>query len=372
MGKFIEFSSSDRKVTLVDTRLPLYGAICKTLIAKGSTSPFTLSQNKDVTQATDSVAETSILSDIRVACRSLTGNTVSSPVLAADGDKFKVIDTELAEQIVNASKGLTVQKMLSVKITKNSKPVAGKRGRPAGAEANRGPKAAKPAKGLRFRLEADGTKVQLGRGKPSPYWTIVNDSGKVLQKAAPAKVKAAKVSRAPTAKVAKVGRFYMLDGVLTPFGAGRPSAVKLENECDSAGLHIANVAAVKLTPAAKKAVANQEVASLKSELSDLKAMMAMFLKAQGISMPVAEVVAETPVVPEVVETVAEVATVAPVKAEKPAKVAKAKVEKPVKAPRVVKPKIVNDDDDLAGDDSEFIAESSFSMDSDGFVVTDCE
>lgn len=381
MGKFVEFSVSDRKVSIIDNRLPISGAVCKALIEKGSLTPFGLAQMDSVKQASESTAETFILSDVRMACRSLSS---TSPILKQNGDKYEIGDRELADQIVNASAGLTVTKALAksavAKSAKGKGNQPAKRGRPAGATANRGPKAAKSAKVQRFQVMDDGSKRLLGKGKPSPYWTIVDGNGNVLQSAVvkAVKVKTPKVAREPKAKAAKIGRFYMLDGVVTPFGAGRPSAVKLENECDSAGLHIENAPVVRRTPTSKKAVENQEVTALKSELNDLKAMMAMFLQSQGISMPTVT----TPVVkPEVVETVV-VST--PVVTEKPVKAPKSATPK-AKSPKskrvTVKAGKVNDDAELDDDADveltgvDFTEESGdagFSMGSDGFVVTDID
>lgn len=182
--------------------------------------------------------------------------------------------------------------------------------------------------------------------------------------------KSMKVNRNPT-PVSKGKRFYLLNGVVTPFGLGKPGVEKLSNECTQAGEKIDNSAQVALMRQPKQSAGvssgnSSKITQLEAQIAQLTAMMTAFVagqvpqQTQAVTVaPAAAEVAKVEVA-QVTETVAET--------PKPAKPAKADKPKSAKAKKIV-------EDDPYG---EFVNASAeleaepIAFGSDGFVVTEID
>lgn len=186
-----------------------------------------------------------------------------------------------------------------------------------------------------------------------------------------------KVKRNP--KQAATLRYYLKDGVVTPFGRGKPGFDKVSNECTQAGEKIDNsslVAAMR-QPKVATAAKSSKITELETQIAQMAEMMkAMQQMMMGAAIP-QQVQAVTVPAPVAQVAKVEVAQVTE-KVEKPAKAPKAaKVQaKPAKAAKVSKAKENVEDDDpygsFANNVSDLSEDEPIAFGSDGFVVTEID
>lgn len=388
MANTTEIVKGDRKILISNDFLPLYGAVLGTMAGKpNGLTRFGVLRDGKVTQALAARGihkETAQVMEIDKVFTSLQGKgmlTVSSDKshLASIVSEYNDLAKEVAE--------------VAGKIVLPA-PTA-KRGRPAGSggksqgSVKRNPA---PTKAKRFSL-VNGKVVAWTIGKPSKdqRLTECDEKGKIIADiaainamyAAKEAAKSMKVKRNP--KQAANLRYYLHNGEVTPFGRGKPSFDKLNNECTQAGEKIDNSArlAAMRQPSKSGGGNSSKVSQLEAQLTEMREMMAKMMLAMGAGAAVAAapaVAAATEVPAKVQEKVVEPAKPAKVKEEKP------KAEKPVKSkpskpskPKVEKVKAsakLDADEDAyeayAKVSNEFDDDEPIAFDTDGFVVTDID
>jgi len=268
----------------------------------------------------------------------------------------------------------------------------GKRGRPAGSgkaatgKGNSVKRNPAPAKAKRFSL-IGGKVIAWSIGKPSKDQRLseCDENGKIIADvaainaayAAAEEAKSMKVKRNP--KQAATLRYYLKDGVVTPFGRGKPGFDKVSNECTQAGEKIDNsslVAAMR-QPKVATAAKSSKITELEAQIAQMAEMMKVMQQMMmGAAIP-QQVQAVTVPAPVAEVAKVEVAQVTE-KVEKPAKAPKAaKVQaKPAKAAKVSKAKENVEDDDpygsFANNVSDLSEDEPIAFGSDGFVVTEID
>jgi len=387
MSNVIELTNGDRKVLIGKDNVALYGAVLGTLVGKphGVTRFGTLKDAKvaAVLQSRKIMKETDQVNEIGKAFTNLhsrgfvtlTGDKVQSATLVSSF-------ADLAQEVMQMAEKIELPKV-----------EGGKRGRPAGSgksatgNGNSVKRNPAPVKAKRFSL-IGGKVTAWTIGKPSKdqRLTECDENGKIIadiaaieaQYSAMEAAKTMKVKRNPTA--AKTLRYYWKDGVVTPFGLGKPGIEKLSNECTGAGEMIDNSAKVATMRQPKAATAAKsskisgleaQNAALQAQVAQLAEMMKAFM-AGGVLPQVPQQVqpVAAPVV-QVPETVVE-------KVAKPAKAAKApKAEaKPAKVAKPAKAKAIVEDDDpygnFASNVSDLGDDEPIAFGSDGFVVTEMD
>lgn len=270
----------------------------------------------------------------------------------------------------------------------------GKRGRPAGSgkaatgKGNSVKRNPAPAKAKRFSL-IGGKVVAWSIGKPSKDQRLseCDENGKIIAdiaainaQYAEKEAKSMKVKRNP--KQAATLRYYLKDGVVTPFGRGKPGFDKVSNECTQAGEKIDNsslVAAMR-QPKVATAAKSSKITELEAQIAQMAEMMKVMQQMMvGAAIPQQVQAVTVPVlsVPQSGKTSVNVAQVTE-KVEKPAKAPKAaKVQaKPAKAAKVSKAKENVEDDDpygsFANNVSDLGDDDPIAFGSDGFVVTEID
>jgi len=401
MSNIVEVIKGDRKVLLSKDFLPLYGAVLGTLVGKShGISRFGVLKDSRVAAVLQSckiTKETDQVNEINKAF----GGLQSRGLIALSGDKVQSASlisgcAELAQEVVQVAEKIELPKV-----------EGGKRGRPAGSaksapskgnSVQRNPATPKDKKVQRFSL-VNGKVTAWTIGKPSKDQRLneCDQKGNIIADiaainaayAAAEEAKAMKVQRNPTAKVGGK-RFYLKNGVVTPFGLGKPGFDKLSNECTQAGELIDNSALVatlrqpKVATAAKSSKFNEleaQNAALAAQVAQLAEMMKAFLTGGGLPQIPQQVQAVTvaPAAAEVAKV--EVAQVTETVTEKPAKPAKAAKSatskaKPAKAAKVAKSKDIEDEEDpygsFANNVSDLDDEEPIAFGSDGFVVTEID
>ena len=277
----------------------------------------------------------------------------------------------------------------------------GKRGRPAGSgksatgKGNSVQRNPAPVKAKRFSL-IGGKVIAWSIGKPSKDQRLseCDEKGNIIADidainavyAAAEEAKAMKVQRNPTAKVGGK-RFYLKDGVVTPFGLGKPGFDKLSNECTQAGELIDNSALVATLRQPKPATAakSSKISELESQIAQMAEMMKVMQQMMmgGMVPPIAQPIQAVTVAPAAAEVakVEPVAQVTETVVEKPAKAAKSAKSstskaKPAKAAKVAKSKDIEDEEDpygsFANNVSDLGDDEPIAFGSDGFVVTEID
>jgi hypothetical protein len=392
MSNVIEFKAGKRNVMIQKDNVPMVGAVLATLTEKPlglsrygvlkSPRVASLLQGRKITKEADQINEIGkTFSDLHgKGLISLSGDKVQTA-------KFVNDYADLAKEIVEMAEKTTV----------STATTTAKRGRPAGSgksatsKDNAVQRNPAPVKGKRFFL-LNGKVTPFGVGKPNKDKLLseCDENGKNIADIAAIEArftaqeasKVAKVQRNP--KVSKSLRFYLKDGVVTPFGLGKPGYDKLSNECTQAGEKIDNTALVatlrqpKAAPAAKSSKINELEAQIAQMAEMMKVMQQMMMgaaipqqvQAVTVPAPVAEVAKVEPVA-QVTETVVE----KPAKAAKSAKSSTSKA-KPAKAAKVAKSKDIEDEEDpygsFANNVSDLGDDEPIAFGSDGFVVTEID
>lgn len=388
MSNVIELMKGDRKVLIGKDNVALYGAVLGTIVGKphGVTRFGALKdpkvaavlQSRKITKETDQVAEigkafTNLQSRGFV---SLVGDKVQSATLINDY-------ADLAQEVMQMADKIELPKV-----------EGGKRGRPAGSgkaatgKGNSVKRNPAPAKAKRFSL-IGGKVVAWSIGKPSKDQRLseCDENGKIIAdiaainaQYAEKEAKSMKVKRNP--KQAATLRYYLKDGVVTPFGRGKPGFDKVSNECTQAGEKIDNsslVAAMR-QPKVATAAKSSKITELEAQIAQMAEMMKVMQQMMmGAAIPQQVQAVTVPVlsVPHCGKTSVNVAQVTE-KVEKPAKAPKAaKVQaKPAKAAKVSKAKENVEDDDpygsFANNVSDLGDDDPIAFGSDGFVVTEID
>lgn len=385
MSNVIELMKGDRKVLIGKDNVALYGAVLGTIVGKphGVTRFGALKdpkvaavlQSRKITKETDQVAEigkafTNLQSRGFV---SLVGDKVQSATLINDY-------ADLAQEVMQMADKIELPKV-----------EGGKRGRPAGSgkaatgKGNSVKRNPAPAKAKRFSL-IGGKVIAWSIGKPSKDQRLseCDENGKIIADVAAInaayaekEAKSMKVKRNP--KQAATLRYYLKDGVVTPFGRGKPGFDKVSNECTQAGEKIDNsslVAAMR-QPKVATAAKSSKITELEAQIAQMAEMMKVMQQMMmGAAIP-QQVQAVTVPAPVAEVAKVEVAQVTE-KVEKPAKAPKAaKVQaKPAKAAKVSKAKENVEDDDpygsFANNVSDLSEDEPIAFGSDGFVVTEID
>lgn len=385
MSNVIELMKGDRKVLIGKDNVALYGAVLGTIVGKphGVTRFGALKdpkvaavlQSRKITKETDQVNEigkafTNLQSRGFV---SLVGDKVQSATLINDY-------ADLAQEVMQMADKIELPKV-----------EGGKRGRPAGSgkaatgKGNSVKRNPAPAKAKRFSL-IGGKVIAWSIGKPSKDQRLseCDENGKIIADVAAInaayaekEAKSMKVKRNP--KQAATLRYYLKDGVVTPFGRGKPGFDKVSNECTQAGEKIDNsslVAAMR-QPKVATAAKSSKITELEAQIAQMAEMMKVMQQMMmGAAIP-QQVQAVTVPAPVAEVAKVEVAQVTE-KVEKPAKAPKAaKVQaKPAKAAKVSKAKENVEDDDpygsFANNVSDLSEDEPIAFGSDGFVVTEID
>lgn len=209
MNSSVEFVQENRKVLVANKHLPLFSGVISALSSK-PLATFGVRMTKEFTKAAESQGYRG--HDKQLDCAKDTlALAESKGILVKDGTtygingEFRAIADDIVAY-VNSSEQFK-QKGGKVVNTKAS-------GRKAGSKV----KTEKASKSAKFRIDEAGKLVRLTRGKPSPFWMIVEapeDSEgcenspdfKVLQEPAEKQEKAAKSKgSAKTAKVKKISQ----------------------------------------------------------------------------------------------------------------------------------------------------------------------
>ena len=363
MSNVTKFAVSNREVLLSNDSIALAGAALRVL-----------TRNPDFP-----VSRFGILKDSRVLEVLKSGKVFKEPEQLAQIGKvfselhakgFVVLSGEKAPkaQIVSDYAELAKEVVDMAEKIELPKVEAAKRGRPAGTGAvNRN-----PVKAKRFYL-VDGKVQPFGVGKPNKDKLLAecDENGKNIADIAAIEAlyaareaKTMKVNRNPTVNKSK--RFYLKDGVVTPFGLGKPGIEKLSNECSQAGEKIDNSAQVALMRQPKQGGGSSggntsKISALEAQIAQLTQLV-QALAVGGI--------------PQQVQAVTVAATAAEVAKVEVAQVTETKAEtpKPAKAAKTAKAKKVIEEDPYetfvngsAELDSEPVA-----FGSDGFVVTEID
>jgi|694.fasta_scaffold149314_3 hypothetical protein len=391
MSNVIELMKGDRKVLIGKDNVALYGAVLGTIVGKphGVTRFGALKdpkvaavlQSRKITKEADQVAEigkafTNLQSRGFV---SIVGDKVQSATLINDF-------ADLAQEVMQMADKIELPKV-----------EGGKRGRPAGSgkaatgKGNSVKRNPAPAKAKRFSL-IGGKVIAWSIGKPSKDQRLseCDENGKIIADIAAInaayaekEAKTMKVKRNP--KQAATLRYYLKDGVVTPFGRGKPGFDKVFNECTQAGEKIDNsslVAAMR-QPKVATAAKSSKITELETQIAQMAEMMKVMQQMMmGAAIP-QQVQAVTVPAPVAQVAKVEVAQVTE-KVEKPAKAPKAaKVQaKPAKAAKVSKAKAKSQDDEDIDENDAYANFASISGDlgdddpiafgSDGFVVTEID
>lgn len=372
MSNVIEFAVGERKVMFVKDNLPLLGAVLGTLTEKPmglsrygvlkSAKVAEVLKGRKITKEPEQVAEIGkAFSDLHgKGMIELSGEKVQTA-------KFINDYAALAAEVVQMAEKTEVS---------TEQTTTAKRGRPAGS-VNRNPA---EVKAKRFYL-LNGVVTPFGVGKPDKAKRLAecDEKGNNIADVAAIEAlyaereeaKTMKVNRNPTVNKSK--RFYLKDGVVTPFGLGKPGIEKLSNECTQAGEKIDNSAQVALMRQPKQGSGSSggttsKIAGLEAQIAQLTQLV-QALALGGIPQ---QVQAVTVAPAAAVEAKVEVAQVTETKAETPKQAAKpAKADKPAKSAKAKK--IVEEDpyetfvSESAGLDDEAVA-----FGSDGFVVTEID
>jgi hypothetical protein len=393
MSNVIEFKAGKRNVMIQKDNVPMVGAVLATLTEKPlglsrygvlkSPRVASLLQGRKITKEADQINEIGkTFSDLHgKGLISLSGDKVQTA-------KFVNDYADLAKEIVEMAEKTTV----------STATTTAKRGRPAGSgksatsKDNAVQRNPAPVKGKRFFL-LNGKVTPFGVGKPNKDKLLseCDENGKNIADIAAIEArftaqeasKVAKVQRNP--KVSKSLRFYLKDGVVTPFGLGKPGYDKLSNECTQAGERIDNTALVATLRQPKQSSGtggnSSKINQLEAQLAQLTEMMKAMMTG-GFAAPVPQQVQQV-TVPAAVAEVAkvEVAQVTETIVEKPAKAAKSakpstSKAKPAKAAKVAKAKDIDEDDDpygsFANNVNDFGDDEPIAFGSDGFVVTEID
>ena len=384
MSNVIEFAKGDRKMLISKDFLPLYGAVLGTLAGKPSgINRFGVLKDKRVALVLQASKITSEVAQVREIDKVFT-TLQGKGMLAVSGDRVQTATlisdyADLAAEVTEAAGKVEL-----------SAPAAAKRGRPAGSGAgSQGSGAVKrnPATAKRFWLSG-GKVLPFGRGKPTKDKLLAecDEKGKnianveaINARFAAQEDKRMMVKRNPVQKANL--RFYMLNGKVTPFGRGKPSFDKLNNECTQAGEKIDNSERVAAMRQPKSGGGNtSKVNALEAQIAQMQEMMAKMLAAMtvgAVAMPAAAVAAEVPA--KTAEKTVEAPKPAKAKEEKPKaeKPAKSKASKP-KSPKVekVKASAALDEDEayenFAKISDDFGDDEPIAFGSDGFVVTEID
>jgi len=387
MSNVIEFAKGERKVLVSNDKLALTGAVLGSLAGKSSgVTRFGVLKNKRVFEVLAAAGCRDEVKQVQEITNTFT-TLQSKGIIALSGDKVQTAMiasefAELASEVTQAAEKVELSPVTT-----------GKRGRPAGSGANsqgsvkRNPA---PAKGKRFSL-VNGKVVAWTIGKPSKdqRLTECDEKGNIIADIAAInalysaqEAKSMSVKRNP--KVSAKLRYYWHNGVVTPFGRGKPSFDKLNNECTGAGEKIDNSAIVAaMRQPGKSGGGNaSKVNQLEAQLSEMRDMMAKMMLAMGAgaAVAVAPAVAAAQVAAPTQETKVEPAKPAKAKAEKPKaeKPAKSKPSKPSK-PKVEKvskvAKLETEDDAYeayASVSSDLGDHDPIAFDTDGFVVSEID
>ena len=387
MSNVIEFVKGDRKVLLSKENMPLYGAVLCNLKGKASgVTRFAVLKDANVVkvlQASKITGEVQQVNEIGKCFQ----NLQLKGIISVSGEKVQTASlindcAELAQEIIEQAGKIELPATTTAK-----------RGRPAGTGAkSQGSTQVKrnPVKVQRFWLN-DGKAIAFQRGKPSfamlsqecdANGKIIADISKLKQPKAVGG-KSMSVKRNPVEKANL--RYYLLNGEVTPFGRGKPSFDKLNNECTQAGEKIDNssVVAAMRQPKAGNAGNSSKIGALEAQIAQMAEMMKVMqqmMMGAAIPQQVQQVASVEVKVPEtVIEKQA--APIAPAKAEK-VKETKDKPAKATKAPKVEKVKNSRKVEKVETEDDAYEAYANISNDlgdddpiafgSDGFVVTEMD
>ena len=387
MSNVIEFAKGDRKVLVSNDKLALTGAVLGSLAGKSSgCTRFGVLKNKRVFEVLSAAGCRDEVKQVQEITNTFT-TLQSKGIIALSGDKVQTAMiasefAELASEVTQAAEKVELSPVTT-----------GKRGRPAGSGGNsqgsvkRNPA---PAKGKRFSL-VNGKVVAWTIGKPSKNQRLTecDEKGNIIADIAAInalysaqEAKSMSVKRNP--KVSAKLRYYWHNGVVTPFGRGKPSFDKLNNECTGAGEKIDNSAIVAaMRQPGKSGGGNaSKVSQLEAQFAEMRDMMAKMMLAMGAgaAVAVAPAVAAAQVAAPTQETKVEPAKPAKAKAEKPKaeKPAKSKPSKPTK-PKAEKPskvaKLETEDDAYeayASVSSDLGDHDPIAFDTDGFVVSEID
>jgi len=384
MNNVIEFVKGDRKVLVSNDKLALTGAVLGSLAGKSNgVSRFGVLKNKRVFEVLSAAGyrdEVKQVQEITNTFKTLEGKGI----IALSGDKVQTASiasefADLASEVVQAGEKVEL-----------SAPTTAKRGRPAGSGAKsqgsvkRNPA---PTKAKRFSL-VSGKVVAWTIGKPSKdqrlsecdeKGNIIADIAAInaLYSAKEAKSMSVKRNPKPQANL----RYYLHNGTVTPFGRGKPSFDKLNNECTQAGEKIDNSARVAAMRQPKAGGgSSSKVNQLEAQLAEMRDMMAKMMLAMGAGAAIATpAVAVAQVVAPTAETKVEPAKPAKAKEEKPKaeKPAKSKPSKP-STPKVEKVKASAKLDEadayenFASVSNDLGDDEPLAFGSDGFLVTDLD
>ena len=387
MSNVIEFAKGERKVLVSKDKLALTGAVLGSLAGKSSgCTRFGVLKNKRVFEVLAAAGCRDEVKQVQEITNTFT-TLQSKGIIALSGDKVQTAMiasefAELASEVTQAAEKVELSPVTT-----------GKRGRPAGSGAKsqgsvkRNPA---PAKAKRFSL-VNGKVVAWTIGKPSKNQRLTecDEKGNIIADIAAInalysaqEAKSMSVKRNP--KVSAKLRYYWHNGVVTPFGRGKPSFDKLNNECTGAGEKIDNSAIVAaMRQPGKSGGGNaSKVNQLEAQLTEMREMMAKMMLAMGAgaAVAVAPAVAVAQVAAPTQETKVEPAKPAKAKEEKPKaeKPAKSKPSKPSK-PKAEKSsnvaKLETEDDAYeayASVSSDLGDHDPIAFDTDGFVVSEID
>ena len=380
MSNVVEFAVGERKVMFTKDNLPLLGAVLGTLSGKANglsrfgvlkdSKVVKVLQSRKITKETEQVAEVGkAFSDLHgKGVITLTNGKVPEAKIVSEYN-------DLSNEVIQMAEKIEVPAVTGAK-----------RGRPAGsgkaAEGNDNSVQRNPApiKAKRYSL-IGGKVVQWSIGKPSKDQRLseCDEKGNIIadieaitaQYAAAEEAKSMKVNRNPTAKVGGK-RFYLKDGVVTPFGLGKPGVDKLSNECTQDGEKIDNSAQVALMRQPKQSSGtggnSSKINQLEAQIAQLTQLMQALVTGGLPQIP--QQVQEVTVPAAVAEVVkVEVAQVTETAAEKPAK-----ADKSAKAAKSAKAKKIVDEDpyETFVNESSSVEAEPIAFGSDGFVVTEID
>ena len=388
MSNVIEFAKGERKVLVSKDKLALTGAVLGSLAGKSSgVTRFGVLKNKRVFEVLAAAGCRDEVKQVQEITNTFT-TLQSKGIIALSGDKVQTAMiasefAELASEVTQAAEKVELSPVTT-----------GKRGRPAGSGAKsqgsvkRNPA---PAKAKRFSL-VNGKVVAWTIGKPSKdqrlsecdeKGNIIADIAAINALYSAKEAKSMSVKRNP--KVSAKLRYYWHNGVVTPFGRGKPSFDKLNNECTGAGEKIDNSARIAaMRQPGKSGGGNaSKINQLEAQFAEMRDMMAKMMLAMGAGAAVAvapavAIAAEVPAPTQ--ETKVEPAKPAKAKEEKPKaeKPAKSKPSKPSK-PKAEKPskvaKLETEDDAYeayASVSSDLGDHDPIAFDTDGFVVSEID
>ena len=392
MSNVIEFVKGDRKALLSKDFVPLYGAVLSLLTQKPmGIARFGALKDPKVVAVLQSRKITKEGDQVNEIGKCFT-NLQSKGFITLVGDKVQTAQmvsdyADLAKEVIEVAEKTVV-------------PVAtttAKRGRPAGSgksassKDNSVKRNPATAKAKRFWL-VGGKVTPFGVGKPSKDKLLaecdekgknIADVAAINARFAQTEAKGMKVKRNPTQ--AATLRYYLKDGVVTPFGRGKPSFDKLNFECTQGGEKIDNSAQIALMRQPKAAVAakSSKISALEAQVALMAEMMKQ-MQAMRMGAAIPQPVQAVTVAPAAAEVAKVEAVQVPAKtAEKPAKVAKvAKPAKPAKASKPSKAKAKSQVDEDIDENDAYANFANISGDlgdddpiafgSDGFVVTEID